>query len=152
MIKAKEARSATVMPWEGVRVSNTGPSTELLTSIQVTATPTSPTANHLLPVIATCWMRGGSPMQAAGWARHSGDVWVEHRVIFAYLVLGMGELRSIGSERRIGYCWSQEWQRYRPRPGAFLMYLREHVPDGMVQDLAHLSLTDTVAYFSASRY
>jgi hypothetical protein len=52
MINAKDGTSATVMPWDGVIVSNTGPSTGPLTSVQTTAAPTSPTANHLLPVIA----------------------------------------------------------------------------------------------------
>jgi hypothetical protein len=58
MIKAKDGRSATVMPWEGVRVSNTGPSTGPLTSIQITAAPASPTASHLLPVIANLLEEG----------------------------------------------------------------------------------------------
>jgi hypothetical protein len=40
-------RSATVMPWEEVSMSNTGPSTGPLTRTQPTAAAARPTANHL---------------------------------------------------------------------------------------------------------
>ena len=42
-----ERRSATVMPCDGVRISNVGPSTGPLTSTQITAAATSPTATNL---------------------------------------------------------------------------------------------------------
>jgi hypothetical protein len=39
------------MPWLGLSVSNTGPSTDWLTKIQMTAAATSPTANHFRQVM-----------------------------------------------------------------------------------------------------
>jgi hypothetical protein len=42
-----EGRSATVMPCAGVRTSNVGPSTGPLTSTQITAAATRPTATNL---------------------------------------------------------------------------------------------------------
>jgi hypothetical protein len=44
---AREGRSATVMPCEGARISNTGPSTGPLTSTQISAAATRPTASNL---------------------------------------------------------------------------------------------------------
>lgn len=49
---ARDGRSATVMPWEGVRTSNTGPSTGPLTRTQIAAAATRPTANHIRRVMA----------------------------------------------------------------------------------------------------
>ena len=42
-----DGRSATVMPWEGLRTSNTGPSIGPLTRTQTTAAATRPTATQL---------------------------------------------------------------------------------------------------------
>jgi hypothetical protein len=42
-----DGRSATVMPWEGERTSNTCPSTGPLTRTHTPAAATRPTANHL---------------------------------------------------------------------------------------------------------
>jgi hypothetical protein len=44
---AMEGRSATVMPCDGARTSNVGPSTGPLTSTQITAAATRPAATNL---------------------------------------------------------------------------------------------------------
>lgn len=50
-----DGRSARVTPWEGVRTSNTGPSTGLLIRIQTPAAATRPTATHRLRRMAV-WL------------------------------------------------------------------------------------------------